>query len=155
MNEMQGDSKMKKVIASLIPLCMVVFAQTPKTAIAELEQEAKKWLLLIEIGGVQTEKADSYKTLESQFFSFKATRKIEEDTINYDDKSEIEVVDDMIIWTATSKVKIADCPAKSVWEMYYHCDFSDCDWGHKVPPKCKSITPKIVTDYYTRPDQMP
>ncbi|MDR2582575.1 MAG: hypothetical protein LBC75_03750 [Fibromonadaceae bacterium] len=49
------------------------------------------------------------------------------------------------IWRATSKVKIGDCPAKSVWELWS----DECETGNN-PPKnknCKSITPKVITNY--------
>jgi len=47
------------------------------------------------------------------------------------------------VWKATSKVKIGDCPAKSVWQMGYE----GCERWNNVPKNCKSITPKAITDY--------
>ncbi|GBU25158.1 hypothetical protein R83H12_01798 [Fibrobacteria bacterium R8-3-H12] len=44
---------------------------------------------------------------------------------------------------ATSKVKIGDCPAKSVWEIGYE----GCDRWNNVPKKCDALTPKVITDY--------
>ncbi|GBU25159.1 hypothetical protein R83H12_01799 [Fibrobacteria bacterium R8-3-H12] len=44
---------------------------------------------------------------------------------------------------ATSKVKIGDCPAKSVWEIGYE----GCDRYNNVPKDCKALTPKVITDY--------
>jgi uncharacterized protein (TIGR02145 family) len=93
--------------------------------IAELEQEAEKW-----------RDGNTYKSNDGTFFSFKATKKKDEEGIT------------TRIWTATSKVKIENCPAKSVWEMKEGClDPAFCGASNKVPAKCKSITPKIITDY--------
>lgn len=143
---------MKKVITVLALFCAMSFAQNTKTATAELEKEAKKWQLSINTGGnTPKAKSDSYKESESQFFLFESTRKIEEDKID----GNVEVVSDSIIWTATSKVNISECPANSVWKMYHECDFTSCSWGNKIEPKCKTITPKIITDYYIRPEQYP
>jgi len=46
-------------------------------------------------------------------------------------------------WKATSKVKIGDCPAKSVWEIGYE----GCERWNNIPKNCGSITPKAITDY--------
>jgi len=46
-------------------------------------------------------------------------------------------------WKATSKVKIGDCPAKSVWQMGYE----GCERWNNVPKNCNSVTPKVISDY--------
>ena len=96
-------------------------------AIAELEQEAKKW---------KNSSAD-YKTRESQFFSFKGIVKMSPGIYS----------EDYFNWTATSKAKIGDCPAQSVWEMTSQCSGAGCNGKNKIPSKCKSITPKVITDF--------
>ena len=101
----------------------------PGSAVKELEQEAKKWQ------GAFVEKdyevvSNSYKAYEGTYFSFKATK----DNSGY------------YYWTATSKAEMDGCPAKSVWKMQYGCEGECGGWG-EVPAKCKSIAPKIITDY--------
>ena len=43
-------------------------------------------------------------------------------------------------------VKIGDCPAKSIWEMN-RIGGGDYGRSNEIPSKCKSITPKVITDY--------
>jgi len=92
----------------------------PSPAIAELEQEAQKW-----------QNDSGYKSNEGTFFSFKASNKNHGYFIERN-------------WTATSKMKIGNCPDKSVWKMGE--DVPPFVYN-KVPDKCKSITPKIITGY--------
>jgi len=44
---------------------------------------------------------------------------------------------------ATSKVKIGDCPANSVWQMGYE----GCERWNNTPKNCNSVTPKVISDY--------
>jgi uncharacterized protein (TIGR02145 family) len=92
-------------------------------ATAELEREAKKW----------QKNTSSYKNTEGEFFSFKKMER------SFSETGAVERV-----WTATSKIKIGDCPAKSVWEMMLWAEEGMGIGNNKVPPKCKSITPKAI-----------
>jgi hypothetical protein len=87
----------------------------PSPATAELENAANKWQKEF-----KAEKAGN-------FFTFKA------------DGGE----EGIYTWKATSKMKIGDCPAKSVIVMGYE----GCERWNDVPAKCKSIVPKVITSY--------
>jgi len=100
----------------------------PTPAIAELEEYAKKWQDHLQKNG---------KT-DGRFFSFSVARvpsPCYECGFGYHE-----------IWKAISKMKMSDCPAKSVWIMYVTAD-EGSSWGNKIPPKCKSVTPKIIAKY--------
>jgi hypothetical protein len=98
----------------------VIVKDPVEEAKAELEAAARKWIEEARvIEGVEKE--------STQTFTF--TKEGEE----------------VRIWRATSKVKIGDCPAKSIWELWTESG----EQGNN-PPKnknCKSITPKVITDY--------
>jgi len=100
----------------------------PAPAIAELEEEAKKW------------QSNAKKTGKSEgnFFSYIIARvpsPCYECGFNY-----------LETWKAISKMKMGDCPAKSVWTMHNALDEGSY-WGNKLPPKCKSVTPKVISNY--------
>ena len=85
----------------------------------ELEEAANKW-----IKETPDYSASSYST---QTFTF------------------AKEGEEVRVWRATSKVKIGNCPAKSVWELWAEGD----EQGNN-PPKnknCSSITPKVITNY--------
>ena len=106
-------------------------AKDAAPAVTELGTEAKKWQdAFVRKGQYDEVVSNSYKAYEGTYFSFKGTK----DKYGY------------YRWSATSKVVIGDCPAKSVWKMEYGYE-SDEFAGNEVPPKCKSITPKVITDY--------
>jgi len=101
-------------------------------AIPELEAEAKNW----------QNGASKYKAKDSKFFAFNGKGKEDEEGSS------------QWIWIATSKTNIGDCPANSVWKMTVECTVSgDCYTSNEVPPKCQSITPKIITDYAAGAEQ--
>ena len=115
---------------------VAVYAQAPSPEIAELEQEAKKY---VEEG---YDRYDEAMKKEGRFFSFKeegSAEDIGQDGLSYYRAN--------YTWKATSKVKIGNCPAKSVWEMHTYVDRHGVEGESKVPPKCESITPKVITDY--------
>jgi len=85
-----------------------------KDAITELEIAAKKWI------------AGEKDAPNTNNFTFKASGG-----------------EGGYIWKATSKVKIGECPAKSVWEIGYE----GCERWNNIPKKCKDITPKVITSY--------
>ena len=135
---------MKKVIALLALFSVAVYAQSPSPEIAELEQEAKKYVE----EGYNNRHREAWKdgkynkAKEGRFFSFKeegSEEDIEQDELSYYQAS--------YTWKAISKVKIGNCPAKSVWEMHTSADKHGVEGESKVPPKCESITPKVITDY--------
>ena len=101
-------------------------ADNMRNATAELEQEAKKWQ-----GSFNDDGSNSYKATEGDFFKFNSK--------NSDSGPDI-------IWTATSKVNIGDCPANSVWKMLNACE-GMCYWSNQVPSKCEPITPKTISSY--------
>lgn len=92
----------------------------PETPTKELEREAKKW-----------QESPDYKKSEGKYFSFS----LKTDQFGY------------VSWVATSKIKIGDCPAKSVWSMGY----ADAERWNKTPSKCISITPSIIKDFQGYP----
>jgi len=97
-------------------------------AMEELEREAKKW-----------QKSDCwspYKSIEGKYFAFKGVARRYTETGACD-----------ISWTATSKIKIGNCPAKSVWEMTAWGEEGRAKGENETPAKCKSITPKIITNH--------
>jgi len=95
-------------------------------AMEELEQEAKKWQ------GAEV----SYKSVEGKYFTFKGTA-----------KRYVETGAGDLSWTATSKMKISNCPAKSVWKMTSWYEEGKGSGENEIPAKCKSITPKIITNH--------
>ncbi|MCL1967173.1 MAG: hypothetical protein FWF67_04765 [Fibromonadales bacterium] len=98
----------------------VAVAKDPaEEAKAELEAAANKW-----IKETPDYSASSYST---QTFTF------------------AKEGEEVRIWRATSKVKIGDCPAKSVWELWAEGDA--CGNNPPKNKKCSSITPKVITDY--------
>jgi len=121
---------MKKVIISLVLLNAVAFAQQKEKAeteaMDELEREAKKWQ------GAEM----SYKSVEGKYFTFKGT-----------DRQVIETGAGDLSWTATSKMKIGLCPAKSVWKMTSWYEEGRGAGENETPAECKSITPKIITNH--------
>jgi hypothetical protein len=108
-----------------------------KQATAELEKEAKKWQGAFQSGGGNT-----YKSNEGKFFSFKKNNK--EDKFGTTE-----------IWTATSKMQIGNCPAKSVWKMERYCGDGklSCSTNNSVPAKCKSITPNVITNFVSNAEE--
>jgi len=99
-------------------------------AVTELGTEAKKWQDAFVKKG-EAVVSNSYKAYDGTYFSFKGV------------KGKWEYYD----WIATSKTKIGDCPAKSVWKMWYQSNTYGVRFDKEVPLKCESITPKIITDY--------
>jgi len=99
----------------------------PAPAIAELEQEAEKWQKILKSGKIK-----------GRFFSFEAARGL---------PSCSECGDGgYVAWRAISKMKIGNCPAKSIWTMS-RSFFEGTSWGNKIPSGCKAITPKIIVNY--------
>jgi len=88
-------------------------------AMAELEKEAARWIK--GGGGMTFEK-------EGAFFKFNG----------YADEG-------MVSWTATGKKAIGDCPAGSEWAL--SIDPEDGTKSSNFPPKCNSITPKVIIDF--------
>jgi hypothetical protein len=91
-----------------------------ENATAELEKEATAWVK--GGGGVTTEEE------EGLFFKFNGF-----------------AGEGVVSWTATSKKAIGDCPAGSAWGLSY--DHEDGTKSSNFPPKCKSITPKVIIDF--------
>jgi hypothetical protein len=123
---------MKKVIISLVLLNAVAFAQQKEKtdaeakAMEELEREAKKW----------QESNESYKSIEGKYFTFKGTARRYAETGAGD-----------LSWTATSKIKVGNCPAKSVWKMTSWYEEGRGAGENETPAECKSITPLIIANY--------
>ena len=101
-------------------------AKDPNPAKMELESEARRWQSDVNTDLRYSSRISSYKAPESEIFSFEGTG-------GYDEYG----------WAATSKVKIGNCPAKSVWKMLAKSEGS----ANYVPSKCKTITPKVITDF--------
>jgi len=99
----------------------------PKEMEKQLASEAKKW---------QKDMKDyncPNKTIDGQYFSFSSKASQYETECN---------------WTATSKVKVGGCPAKSVWKMEFEgLGGSLQEWSNQIPSECKAITPKIISNY--------
>jgi len=103
---------------------------TDGNAIAELEQEAEKWK--------NSSKSTSHNIAsEGRYFLFRKVGRM----------SSGDYSEDYWNWTATSKIKIGNCPDKSVWKMTSQCGGAGCNGKSKIPPKCQSITPKVITDF--------
>lgn len=118
---------MNRVATLLALLGATAFAQNPNLAKAELEQEAKKW----------KENPGSYKAIKSKSFSFESN--VDEGRFG-----------DTWTWTATSNLKIGNCPNKSVWTMSLNEESSGKKNLSKQIPDfklCGSITPKIIAEY--------
>jgi hypothetical protein len=129
---------MKKVITLLVLILLVflsavAYAQqkekTETEAMEELEHEAKKWQEL-------TSCWTPYKPIENKYFTFKGTEQLM-----------VETGACNLSWTATSKIKIGSCPAKSVWKMTGWHEAGMGAGENETPAECKSITPKIITEH--------
>jgi len=129
---------MKKVTTSLVLILLVflsavAYAQqkekTETEAMEELEREAKKWQ-------GTTNCWEPYKPVEGKYFTFKGTEKLIVQTGACD-----------LSWTATSKIKIGNCPAKSVWKMTSWHEEGRGAGENETPAECKSITPTIITEH--------
>jgi uncharacterized protein (TIGR02145 family) len=101
-------------------------AMAKLTPMAELEQEAEKWI-----------KNDRPYERQGKHFSFQS--------VDPSPCTECGVY--KVEWTATSKADIDDCPANSVWKMVLILDEGSRFKSNKVPPECELITPKTITDY--------
>jgi hypothetical protein len=102
---------------------------------SELETDAKKW---IKNNPSWSKNRYPFKAKQGKYFSFNSVNKSEDEYIS------------IVEWTATSKAVIGDCPANSIWKMVYSENIiSDAgNYGvNEVPPACKSITPKAITDF--------
>jgi len=118
-------------------------AALQNAAIVELEQESKKWHNSLKKqayynDGPKIVVSHSYKSPKSDFFTYKGTKEG-----NFHD---------YFIWTATSKIKMGDCPAGSVWRMLWFCEMEcspcECPGGKsEIPSRCRNITPKSVIEY--------
>jgi len=118
---------MRKTTIVLALFCAVAFAQ--QEAMEELEREAKKWQ-------GTTNCWEPYKPVEGKYFTFKGTEKLIVETGACD-----------LSWTATSKMKIGNCPAKSVWKMTSWHEEGSRTGENETPAECKSITPTIITNH--------
>jgi uncharacterized protein (TIGR02145 family) len=103
-------------------------AEAEARAMEELEREAKKW----QGSNVLT----PYKSIEGKYFTFKSVARLVTETGAGD-----------LSWTATSKMKIGNCPAKSVWKMESWHEEGKGRGENEIPAECKFITPKIITNH--------
>jgi hypothetical protein len=95
--------------------------------VTELRREAEKWI----------KNSCSFKEKRGEYFSFSCGA-VNPCTDCGSGENE---------WTATSKVKIGDCPAGSVWIMVRWAHEGGTGGNNKVSPECKSITPKVITNF--------
>jgi hypothetical protein len=113
-------------------------AEAFASASAELEQEAKRWLKSFDIDDMGHVTGNAYKPSDGKYFSFEEHKKksASEGTVSKYDSYK---------WTATSKIKIGGCPAKSVWNVgvSVDCDWSAFSYG-TVEQDCRFITPEVV-----------
>ena len=94
---------------------------------SELKQEAEEWI----------KNPRSFETKQGQYFSFRST----------DESPCTDCGAYAAWWQATSKVRIGDCPSGSIWEMRFGADEGGTSARNTVPPNCKPITPKPITDF--------
>jgi predicted nucleic acid-binding Zn ribbon protein len=93
----------------------------------ELRQEAENWI----------KKSCSFEEKQGEYFSFRCGAVNPcTDCGSGENK-----------WTATSEVEIGDCPAGNVWVMVRWANEEGEGGNNKVPPECKSITPKVIINF--------
>jgi len=110
--------------------------------VAEINQEAERWLKTFDINDIGHVIGNAYNPLDGVYFSFKEIK---------ERNTEAETVSgyDSYTWIATSKAKIGDCPAGSAWRI---CVSIDCDWSafrcglESVKEECRfiQIAPKAI-----------
>jgi hypothetical protein len=148
--EISEEAIMEQAVADSIAVYQKL-EKDPSSAMAELEEESKKWHSSLKRGKVSLETgrknlviSHSYKAPSSQFFTYRGVKEQ-----LYDQPR--------LVWTATSKMKMGDCPVGSNWKMFWFCD--DCPGSHcrceggwsEVPRRCKDITPKSIVEYKDPP----
>jgi hypothetical protein len=129
-NEIFSGTYSKSVFFSV--RCVKGFVQEVKDygspATAELEREAKKWQ--------ESNVWEPYKSIEGEYFTFKGTAKRITETGAGD-----------LSWTATSKMKIGNCPAKSIWKMTAWHEEGRGAGENEIPSKCEFLTPKVIINH--------
>jgi len=109
------------------PVAKAIEQEQNSEQMSELKQEAEEWI----------KNPRSFETKQGQYYSFRST----------DESPCTDCGAYAAWWQATSKVRIGDCPAGSIWEMRYGADEGGTSGRNIVPPECKSITPKPITDF--------
>ncbi len=111
-------------------------ANNASGATTELESVAKKWQIDAKTWDEKTYNYKCSYTVDGQYFSFSSKKHPDEEGY-------------MCYWTATSKIKIGDCPAKSIWKMEYSIGEEEGEEfrSNQIPPKCKAITPEAISNY--------
>jgi hypothetical protein len=115
-NARKADEAAKAAADLIMKELMALEKPDTELAMEELAEYLKKWL-----------KEGGEGTHNGTFFTFEA-----------------DCGEDTCSWTATSKKKIGDCPAKSKISMGGNQEYGK--WND-VPKKCRAITPKEVTSY--------
>jgi len=120
--------------------------QTAEKAAKRAAEEAAE-LIMKELGDFALEETSDAATKEELELKIAAEKWIKENKAAANTGNFIfeASVDTDPLLTITSKVKISGCPAKSVWILWSE----GCEWGNSIPKNknCKSITPKVITDY--------
>jgi len=119
------------------------YARVAAEEAAKRAAEEAAELIMRELGGFALEEdsdAGTNAELKAAAEKWIKSGKAAANTSNFTFKAG---VDGYYYWRATSKVKIGDCPAKSVWTLWKE----GCEWGNDIPKKCESITPKVISDY--------
>jgi len=131
------ENKKKSYEEMVLMELIAAIEKDPTPAIAELEESAKKWQDMVK----EWQPYYISEKTESQFFSFESKYEYYSGC-GGDACGGVGVV----TWKAISKMKMGDCPIESVWIMNKSSDEGGTEWGNKFPPKCKSITPKIIAN---------
>jgi len=116
----------------------------PGSLVAELKYEAEIWKQDFRSS------INPYKAPESKYFTYKV--KITSSTTPWGTQ-----LQSGFFWTATSKMKMGDCPVGSVFEMTIRAKYYDDESGYseylfdnfsnKVPAECVNITPEIILNH--------
>ena len=151
--DISEETKIEQAVADSLAALQKFLEETeknPSLAIAEMEREAEVW-----IQDYSQQSANPYKAMESKYFTYRAKIGAKQQIDNW-------IVISGYSWTATSKMKMGDCPAGSIWEIskraraVHHCGWSELDYGdvnNKVPRGCEAIMPEIITNHKGVPNE--